>query len=253
LEIEALEAEQAAIEVRLSDRQLAEVADELGIAPAAFSSALAEHRAGGIDRGAGGRIGWSLDRLAGPRHVVGRRLSEGELDRLEGRLSEWLTVTHGFRTDRLDGGVLVARQGDDGDGVLPTVVGRVQGRSGLSVADEVRAVVVADDQGSAVCLVADLGAKRQQAVTSGSLAALGGTAVVGVVAVVTTPVTLVAVPVAFGLGVAVARWRHQRTLRRVNSSVEDTLDAAVRDEAAPRVLGLRRLLGPTRPGRRRSR
>lgn len=209
-----------------------QVAAELHIPVTAVADALAEYRAGAIDRPAFTRSGESkelkrglLDRLVGPRSVkVRHRTTMGDDEAVE-HVSYWLKRRHKLRT-RVDveGTVVGVRR----RGVVPIMARTVRsatGSAGLAGVKEVRAAAVAADRGStSLCFVVDVSGHRKQSVAAGSAVATGGSLVVGAVAVVAGPATLVGVPVAVGAGWVASRITHRYRVRRITEEMEITAD-----------------------------
>ncbi len=233
----------------LDHRTLTEIAAEVGISPAAVAVAIAEARAGALERRS------ILDRIVGPRLVSANRTTTIDDDETRERLVEWLTVTHGLKPRVRPDGVVVAAKRHDLAGKVSTGIRRAQGLGGLSTANSVTAVaiVVEDDRDSegsgedgdpedaiepgAVCVVADLGSKRNDAIVGGSVVAVGFSAVIGMAAVVTGPAILVGIPVAAGVGTLVARKSHRTTVEKVTTSVDHAVDGVAQGEDPPRPLG----------------
>ncbi len=210
---------------------LEEAAAELQLPVTALADALAEYRAGAIERSPTDPRGGEpskpglLDRLVGPRRVaVTNRTVLSEADAVE-QLSQSLRRHHRLRIRvNPDGAVVAVRR----RGVVPVVARSVRaatGRAGLAGVKEVRAAAVGAEAGAtSVCVVADVSDQRAQSVVAGSAVAAGGTFVVGTVALVTAPVTLVGVPVALGVGWVTARVSHRYRVRHVAEEVEITAD-----------------------------
>lgn len=210
---------------RLPVSSLEEVAAELQMPASAVAEALAEYRAGGLDPSEDGPKRTVTDRLVGPSQVTVRSRTGLDEREVQERLRLWLKRRHRLRT-RVDaeGTVVAIRR----RGIVTTAVRQVRGATGsagLSGMREVRgAAVSVDDQQTMICVVADVGEQRTQSVLTGSAVAIGGSAVVGTVAAVTAPVTLVGVPVAVGTGWIISRLTHRRQLRRIREEVEITTD-----------------------------
>ncbi|MGI9614776.1 MAG: hypothetical protein ACR2QO_17830 [Acidimicrobiales bacterium] len=220
---------------------LEEAAAELQIPVAAVADALAEYRAGAIERAAD--LGTDdahspkrglLDRLIGPGRVaVSNRTTLSEGDTVD-RLSRALRRQHRLRIRMNPEGAVVAVRRR---GVVPVVTRSVRtatGRAGLAGVREVRAAAVeAADGSTSLCLVADVTDQRIQSVVAGSAVAAGGTFVVGTVALITAPVTLVGVPVALGVGWVTARFSHRYRVKHVAEEVEITADEVATGTPTP--------------------
>lgn len=221
----------------LDSQSLAEIAAELGVSPNAVASALAEAKAGAPSRRS------VLDRVVGPRRVAANRVVVTDDESVRERLVEWLSVTHGLKPRVRPDGVVIAHKRRDLAGLVGKGLRRAQGLGGLTVADTVQAATVAtgDDaeevDRSSLCLVADVGSKRKEAIAGGSAVAVGMSVVVGFAAVITGPVTLVGVPVAAGVGTLVARRVHRTTVVRLSESVSHTVDGVSQGEEPPRPVG----------------
>ncbi len=247
----------------LDHQTLVEIAAEVGISPGAVAVAVAEARAGALERRS------LLDRIVGPRLVSANRTTTVENGETRERLVEWLTVTHGLKPRVRPDGVVVAAKRHDLAGKVSTGIRRVQGLGGLSTANSITAAAIgpesdgrsnagADGNGGtdagtgtgtgtdsdadpielgAVCVVADLGSKRNDAIVGGSVVAVGVSAALSVVAVVTGPVALMGIPVAAGVGTLVARKSHRTTVVKIMTSVDHAVDGVAQGEEPPRPLG----------------
>lgn len=225
------------LDEQLSQEMLSEIAAEVGVSATAVAAAVAEAQAGALERQS------VLDRLIGPRLVTANRVIETDDEQAKARLLDWLAVAHGLRPRVRPDGVIIAHRRRDLAGKMGTRLRRVQGLGGLSNATTVHAAAV-DAEGEntdssdpgAICVVADLGSKRTEAIVGGSAVAAGVSVVVSVVAVFTGPALLVGLPVAAGLGTAVARKTHRSTVSRMVESVDQTMDGVVQGEAPPHPL-----------------
>jgi hypothetical protein len=150
----------------------------------------------------------------------------------------WLEAEHGLRARVTPGGVVVARPREGAIGKLGAGVRRAQGRGGLAKVSEVQASAVSAPgaEVGALVVVADVGARRASAIAGGSVVAAGGGVVIGAVALVAGSVVLVALPAAVGLGAAVARVGHRRTVRRTRRAVEETADRIAVGDGPPGLL-----------------
>ncbi len=223
-------------DIELDQTTLSEIAAEIGVAPEAVVTAIAEARTGVLAHRS------LVDRVIGPRRVWAHRPITYDDELARARLLDWLEVTHGLRPRVRPDGVVVASKRRDLVGKVGIGLRKAQGVGGLAVATTVRATTVVpddDDAGSdgAICLVADVGAKRKEAVLGGSAVAMGASVVVGLAAVITGPLTLVGVPAAAGVGTLVARRVHRSTVARVSESVELTVDGVAVGEDAPKPKG----------------
>ena len=224
---------------------LSEIAADVGISPGALATAIAEAKAGAL-------VSRSiLDRVVGPRLISGHRTVSIEDSEATERLVKWLAVTHGLKPRVRSDGVIVAVKRHDLAGKISTGIRRAQGLGGLSTANSVTATAVGPetpakagksanarnsaDSGGAVCLVADVGAKRNEAIIGGSAVAVGASAAVVVITVVTGPVALVGIPVAAGIGTIVARLSHRSTVVRVSESVDHAVDGVAQGEKPPQL------------------
>lgn len=215
-------------EVGLTSNDLVEIAREVGVSPQAVVTALAEHQAGAPTRRG------VADRLIGPRVVWASRLTASDEATARESSIDWLATEHGLRTRVRDDGVVVARKRTDVVGKLAGGVRRARGRGGLGRFREVQVASVAgDDQPAAVCLVVDVGNKRNEAMATGAVVTAGGAAFVGFVALIAGPVTLAALPLVAGAGAVTSRRSHRATVRRAADDVEETLDR-IASGAAPR-------------------
>lgn len=225
------------VPVSLDPSMLAEVASEVGISPEAMASALAEAKAGAIRKRS------VIDKVVGPRWVSANRITSETDDTSTERLVEWLEVAHGLKPRVTSEGLVVASKRRDLAGVVSTSLRRVQGLGGLSAATTVKAAAVTgegdedDDITGSVCLVADVGSKRNEAIRNGSVVTVVVWAAIGVAATAAGTVTLVGLPVAAGLGTLVARRSHRTTVVRVSESVDHVADGVALGQDPPRPKG----------------
>ncbi len=216
------------VEAMLSTAELAAVAAEAGIDPAAVAAAVAEARAG--LRGRRSRAGRLLDRVVGPGTVeAGAPAAPDEAEALAA-LEQWLSNHHGLdvRLDRA--GVVVGARRRGLPGAVGAGVRRLSGQRGLDRARSVRAAAAAVDEEGAVCLVVDVSNRRSRSLAGGSAVAGGSMLVVATVAAVTTPVAFVALPAGALAGLGAARRSHRRTVAQVSEEAERTVVAVGRDQ-----------------------
>ncbi|MDH3294914.1 MAG: hypothetical protein OER95_11410, partial [Acidimicrobiia bacterium] len=207
---------------RLGLDDLMSVAEEVGLSPSAVVTALAEARAG-VDHRRN-----LVDRFVGPGQVwaIGR-LPAGS-DRSVDGLRHWLEVDHGLRTFVRSDGVVVAEPKSGFLGAVSSGIRKLGGTGGLERSRRVSgAIATVGDDGS-LCVVADVGNKQLEAMLGGTLIAGGAGAVVAVVAVVTTPLALLGLPVTVATGVLTARMIHRHNLHAVAGQIEMTTEAVLR-------------------------
>lgn len=231
---------------RLSAADLAGVAREVGLPPAALATALAESRAG-VERRSG-RWERLVARLVGPSRVTANSPITGDEEDAVDTLRRWLEVENGLDVYLRRDGVMIGSRRGGVAGALGYSMRRIQGTGGLDRTRSVRAATAAVDEAGAVCIVADVTNKRNEAVAGGSVVAGGSMAVVGIVAALAGPAALAGLPVAAALGLGTARLAHRRTVHQVARQVEQTTHATARDEHP--VHPVQRLLRGRIPARR---
>lgn len=223
------------IDVELPAHTLIEIAQELDIPLDAVAGALVESR---LDIDADSRS--LIDRLIGPADVWATRVTGGgDSDAgLQDRLIEWLEKGHGLKARARHDGVLVAKKRRGLVGKVGKTVRGARGTGGLAKAGPVEAVVVdlSDDASGSIGLSVDVAGKRTGAIVAGSALALGGSAVVSVVSLVTVPATLAAIPVFAGLGLLTSRRLHGSTVEHMTDAVEETIDGVVTKTEPPGLL-----------------
>lgn len=244
----------------LPENELADIAYSLDVSPQAFAAALAESKVGA--RRSPSRLARLVDKLIGPAELAVERPSSASADEMRERTFEWLSVTHGLKPRITVDEVVVAERRRDAIGVVSTTVRRAQGLGGLSAADEVKVAVVdvvgvinsidpaevspagsamaADASEGAAVFLAQIRAKRSDAIGLGSAIGVSGVAAASVLAVLTNPLVWVSVPGVLAVGVFASRVSHKETVKRVSSSLEAAADGIVRGDAAPRPIGVRR-------------
>lgn len=220
----------------LDHQALAEVAAEIGVSQEALAAAVADGKAGILVRRT------IVDRIVGPRWVWASGTVAAGDDQARERLVRWLSVGHGLRPRVRPDGVIVARKRRDLAGKLGAGVRKVQGLGGLASAKRVRAAAVptmGDEPAgsSSLCLAADLSAQRRDAIAGGSAAAIGVSVMIGAAAFATGPALLAGLPLAAGIGAAVARRSHRITVVEMSESVDHTVEGVVKGEDPPRPIG----------------
>ncbi len=215
----------------LDSATLAEIAAEVGIPASAVAAAVAERRVG-IDADTS-----LLDRLVGPDQIWAGRQSAESSDAANERVIEWLERGHGLRPRTTDDGVVIATRRSGLAGSVVRGVRSAQGKGGLGKVREVRGTAVSLEEGGAVALMADISDRRTGAVAGGGVVAAVGTLTVGTVALVTTPVVLVALPFVAGAGLVTSRLVFRPTVRRVTNELDYTADQIARGVEAPTLLG----------------
>lgn len=220
----------------LDHRALAEIAAEIGVSQEALAAAVADGQAGILARRT------LIDRIIGPRWVWASGTVAADDDQTRERLVNWLSVGHGLRPRVRPDGVIVARKRRDLAGKLGASVRKIQGLGGLGSAKRVRAAAVPtvgdrEDRSSSLCLAADLSAQRKDAIAGGSAAALGVSVVIGAAAFATGPALLAGLPLAAGVGAAVARRSHRIAVIEMTESVDHTVEGVVKGDDPPRPIG----------------
>ncbi len=237
----------------LGSASLVEIADELAIPLDALAGAIVEARLQ-IDPGHRSLV----DRLVGPTEVWARRSTDESQEIVQARLVVWLERGHGLKPRERHNGVLVAKRRRDLLGKVGKTVRDVQGVGGLAKAQEVEAFVVdlsveADrlaassvdtefDHGTpgqrgSIGLSANVADKRSGAIAKGAVVAVGGGFALGALSIVFAPLTLLALPVAAGAGVATSRKLHSSTLQSMSEVIEETIDGIVTQTEPPTILG----------------
>jgi hypothetical protein len=249
-QVEAREAARPGRSQDFDASTLADIAEEVGIAPSAVAAALAERRLG-VDRDPS-----LLDRIVGPKTVWAERSSSADAAETTQRAVDWLDRGHGRRPYTRPDGVVVAARRNDLVAKVTRSVRSVQGKGGLGKVREVRSVSVSlDPSGSGrtaestvgvVALAADVSDKRNGALVGGSVVTATGAAVAVALAATVLPAALLALPVAGAAGVLTSRLAHRPTVRRIETEVEAALDRIVSGEPAPSLLGDLRLPGTER-------
>lgn len=234
--VEMTQVEPTTGQIELSPAAVAAIAAEVGVPSSAVAAAVAEHRAGVNHEKRN-----VVDRVVGPRVVWAQRRSSLSEDVTKERAERWLQSTHGLRPRERHDGVIVASKPRGVVGAIGVGLRRAGGLGGLG---RVRGVAVAavdvDAQPGAVCVVADVGNKRDEALLGGAAVTVGGAAVVGLVALIAGPVVLVVAPVVAGAGAVTSRTIHQATVRRVTEDVEETIDGIATGSEPPRLTRPRR-------------
>lgn len=237
--VEMTQVEPTTGQIELSPAAVAEIAAEVGVPSSAVAAAVAEHQAGVHHKKRS-----VVDRVVGPRLVWAQRPSSLSEEVTKERAERWLQSTHGLRPRQRHDGVIVAAKPRGVAGAVAVGVRRAGGLGGLGRVRgvAVAAVDVATEPG-AVCVAADVGNKRDEAVLGGALLTVGGVAVVGLVSLATGPLAFVAVPVIAGAGAATSRTLHRATVRQVTEDVEETVDGIAAGTEPPRLTRRRRRLG----------
>ncbi len=242
----------------ISEAALVAAASEVGLSVPAVQRSIAIERLGAVRPGRRG------DRFFGPAVVsVDDEITASVAETLE-RLDAWLVDGHHLRRDRLRapgrsgagtgaGSGVGAGVGEwsKRSGIVGVTVRRIRGATGEGKLGDLRRVTAtASESGvgtSVVRITGDRSPDRQALVGGGAVVAATGTAGVVAVAIIATPLVLLATPVAVvaGLGVAArGRSRARRTeleFRRLLDAVEAGGDPTrLRVDIARRVSGKRR-------------
>ena len=220
-------------QTNLDDDALGDIARDLRIAQSALVAAIADSRAGVL------RKQNLLDRIVGPSVVWSNRSTTIGHGTASERVAEWLATGHGLRPHIRPDGVIVAQKRTDLAGKLGSQIRLAQGLGDLSKASRVQAVAVGtsaasdEPRSTSVCLAADIGNKRNEAVAAGSAVAIGATVALGLATTLAGPITLIGLPVAWGAGGLAARLMHRTSVSQMADSVERTMDGFVRGDAPP--------------------
>ena len=208
----------------LGTRDLIAVAEDVGVSQSAILIAVAEARAGVDHRRS------LFDRMVGPRQIwaVGllRRGNDANDDTID-RLADWLAIEQGLSVDVRSGGLVMAQPRTGLPGAASQALRLLSGRPGLGRARQVNGSVVAVGEVGTVCVVADVGNKRTEAVVGGTAIAGGVGAVTVTVAALTTPLVLLALPLGVVGGLATARALYRQNVRPLAGQIETTADAVV--------------------------
>ncbi|HEX5580224.1 MAG TPA: hypothetical protein VFX39_01530 [Gemmatimonadaceae bacterium] len=225
----------------LSEEQIMELGQEVGLSPAALRQALAEERSRVVTLEEEGTAG----RLFGPRAAAATRTVRGTPERVLATLDLWMQRDECLRVRRRFADRLTWEPRRDLWGSLRRGL-NLGGRSyDLSRATEVGATVIPVDDGRVlVRLDADLAPSRRTMMQMGGATAATGVATGGVLAVIATvaaapgPLGVVAVVSAatlpslagLGGGWAVAR-QHRGVVTRVQLGLEQVLDRLEHERA----------------------
>ena len=208
----------------LTEAELAEMADEVGISRSALAASLAEARAGVSDeRGL-------ADRLVGPAVVWAVRPHSGDAEAATWAARRWLEVDQGLDVEQETDGVLIAERRRGAAGAVSAGVRRLAGGGALRQARSVRAATVAIDDVGSICVLADVSNRRRAAVATGTATGGGSAFMVALVATAAGPVALVGLPVAAAIGLGTARLYHRRATKPLAREVESTARAVAGDD-----------------------
>ena len=209
---------------RLGLEELVAIADEVGLSRSAVTTALAESRAGVVHSRR------SLDRLVGPRQIWSiSQLSTSQQDTIAS-LEHWLEIDHGLHTHVRSNGVVVAQPKSGLTGAVSATLRRLGGGGGLDRARRVQGATAAVGELGSVCLVADVGNKRGEAVAGGAAVAGSTGVVIAAAALLTSPFAFLGMPIGALAGIAVARAVHRRHAEAVTAQLELTTEAVVRGQ-----------------------
>ncbi len=212
------------VDDQLGADDLLAVADEAGLSRSAVLTALAERRAGM------GEKETMLGRVVGPRHVWSTSQVTGTEDDIAEALRRWLEIDRGMQTHVQPDGVVVAEPKSGLAGAVSGSIRKLEGKPGLEGARRVRAAAASSDGVATLCVAADVGNKRMEAVAGGTAVAGGVTVIVATAAVLTSPFALLVVPVGLAGGAAVARLIHRRNLATMARRIEMTTESVARGE-----------------------
>jgi hypothetical protein len=204
---------------RMSEQVLLEAADEAGLDLDAVRISLAIERLGPMPPPV------RLDRTVGPRRVAVERIMALDIDTLLRRLDDHLLRRHGMRRSRSTADRGEWRKRTD----AMATVQRLARTGSVSVnlrklgGIEARTSVIEPGR-TLVRLLADRTPQRTEAVAGATAVGGFGLVATGVIAVITTPVVVVAAPVALGAGYATAltgRSRHAGLVDDLEGLLDD--------------------------------
>jgi hypothetical protein len=216
--------------LRLQD--LEAVASEVGVSPEAVRLAYAEER---LRAGVGVGQHPVLDRIAGPGVVRTTRLVPAPVPVVLERIDDWARHEHTLRLLRREPG---AGEWVRSSGIGVAAVRAVRSVQGGATLAKLRSLVAiaapVDERTTLVLVAADLRGERAWATAGGAGVAGASAAGLGALAVVASPLVLVALPVAAGAGVAVAS-THRRAVSRTLRELDALLDAVAAQRTPARL------------------
>lgn len=216
------------VDDQLGADDLLAVADEAGLSRSAVLTALAERRAGMGEKD--GEKDTVLGRVVGPRHVWSTSQVAGTEADIAEAVRRWLEIDRGMQTNVQPDGVVVAEPKSGLVGAVSSSIRKLEGKPGLEGARRVTAAAASSNGVATLCVAADVGNKRMEAVAGGTAVAGGVTVIVATAAVLTTPFTLLVVPVGMAGGAAVARLLHRRNLAAMARRIEMATESVARGE-----------------------
>jgi len=226
----------------LSDSELMQLGEEVGILPQHLKKALAEERARELTATETGMV----TRVFGFRRVAAQRTVVGKADQIERALREWMTEGELLQVKRR---YPDRTSWERKEGAFASIM-RGFGAGGrkylLSQATEVvTKVFEADENLCHVQLVADLSSKRNGYVIGSSVLLGGGAATTGIALVLGVMAPIAAIPVVLSAPIAAAVARsHRKEAENFQVALEQILDRLEHGETEVK----RRLIGPNGEG-----
>ena len=201
----------------MSESVLLEAATEAGLDPDAVRISIAIERLGTPPEHD------SIDRFTGPKRVVIDRIVALPLDDLLGRVDDLLVRQHQLRRTRSrpDRGEWRKRTG--AFGAVRRMAKTASGDGGLAKVGLIEARAASlDEQRTVLRLLADRTGQRTGVIAGAAFTSVSGLLVAGTLAMIITPIALVAAPFALAAGAGVAALG-----RKQRDALDDELDRLV--------------------------
>lgn len=206
----------------LTDSELMQLGDEVGILPQHLRQALSEERARTLARSDGA----ALTRILGPRSAAAQRVIAGKAEKTETTLQDWMSEGELLQIKRRYPDRKSWERKDGAFASLKRSFGAGGRKYVLAGASEIVTRIADVDEGHCrVQLVADLSNKRSGHLIGSSVLVGGGAAMTGIALALGVVVAAAVVPVVLSLPIATAVSRsYRREVDKFQVALEQVLD-----------------------------
>lgn len=221
----------------LTEQELLQLGEEVGILPAHLRRALQEERTGALTASTGGVV----NRLVGPRRIATERIVPGTRSRIEKALQNWMTEGELLQVKRRYPDRMSWERKEGAWASLRRSFGASGRKYTLSRAREIVTQVVEIEDGKClVQLIADLSNTRNEYLVGSGVAVGAGASTTGVALVLGVMLPVAVVPLALGVPIAMAIARsRRRQIEDFQVALEQILDRLQHGDldTEPRQLG----------------
>ena len=206
----------------LTEQELLQLGEEVGILPAHLRRALQEERTGALTASRGGVV----NRLVGPSRIAAERIISGKRERIEQALKDWMEEGELLQVKRRYPDRMSWERREGAWASLRRSFGAGGRKYTLARAREVVTQVVEMEEGKClVQLMADLSNTRNEYLVGSGLAVGAGASTTGLALVLGVMVPIAVVPLVLGVPIAAAIARsRRRQIEDFQVALEQILD-----------------------------